>query len=327
MSDSGKPGEGEPATADLSPRAGEFLAYLAVERAASPNTCRNYRQAILEFEAWHRGLAGSGPDWISLERDNFRHYLRHLGRSGLKRASIQLRFSGLRSFYKFLVRRGHMEQSPIRNLALPKTEKRMPVFLTREQVLDLLNAPRRMAESGAREAGDEALALRDQAILETIYSCGLRIAELCTLEAGRIDWDQSLLRVIGKGRKERQLPIGGPALAAIKVYWKTLPSAPAGAAPAFYADAKGTKPVYPRLVQHRLKIYLACCGLDAGITPHKLRHSYATHILDAGADLRSVQELLGHAHLSTTQVYTHVTLDRLKKAYDAAHPRAGNDAG
>jgi integrase/recombinase XerC len=313
---------------EATPRAAEFLRYLAVERASSAYTRRNYRQAILEFQQWQTAQTGSAPAWESLERDVFRYYLRHLGRQGLKRASIQLRFSALRSFYKFLVRRGILEQSPIRNIALPKAGKRNPVFLTREQMASLLDAPQRMLAAGnATGTPPPFEVLRDLAILETLYSCGLRVSELCSLEAGQINWSESVVRVIGKGRKERQLPIGQPALRAIRAYWELLPQAPAAGQPVFHTDDHRGRPVYPRLVQLLLKRHLAFCGLDQSLTPHKIRHSYATHILDAGADLRSVQELLGHAHLSTTQIYTHLTLDRLKKAYDEAHPRARAGSG
>ncbi len=160
------------------------------------------------------------------------------------------------------------------------------------------------------------------AILETIYSCGLRISELCGLQAGDIDWGERLVRVRGKGRKERLIPIGEPALNAIRDYWSLLPQPPAGESPVFVAGARKPGPVSARGLQLRLKKYLAIARLDPHLTPHKLRHSYATHMLDAGADLRSVQELLGHAHLVTTQIYTHLTTERLKRAYDQAHPRA-----
>ena len=164
--------------------------------------------------------------------------------------------------------------------------------------------------------------LRDVAILETIYSCGLRISELCGLRTDDINWNEQIVRVRGKGKKERLVPAGGPALAAIQNYWNKLKHPPGIDTPVFLAKAHELKPMYPRLVQLRLKRYLARAGLDPHLTPHQLRHSYATHLLDAGADLRSVQELLGHAHLVTTQVYTHLTTDRLKKTYNKAHPRA-----
>jgi integrase/recombinase XerC len=164
--------------------------------------------------------------------------------------------------------------------------------------------------------------LRDVAVLETIYSCGLRVSELCGLRVKDMDWSEQLVRVRGKGKKERLVPIGKPALEAIESYWSTLKPPPSGESPVFFAETKKNTTLQPVQLSRRLKQYLVIAGLDPGLSPHKLRHSYATHLLDAGADLRSVQELLGHAHLITTQVYTHVTTERLKKAYDAAHPRA-----
>jgi integrase/recombinase XerC len=303
----------------------DFLNHLSIERAASQYTIRNYRQALFEVHHWHTNERSAPPPWLKLARDDFRSYLRFLGRNNISRAAIQLRFSALRSFYKFLVRRGKMDASPIRNIVMPKQGRRLPQFLTIQQMNDLLDAPlkelgvARLAKAGET---DEAPFLRDVAILETIYSSGLRVSELCGLLAQDMNWSEEMVRVRGKGKKERMVPIGAKALAAIQSYWSKLSVLPAADAPVFFADAQKQSAMYPRLVQLRLKRYLGLCGLDPQLTPHKLRHSYATHMLDAGADLRSVQELLGHAHLVTTQVYTHVTTDRLKKAYDAAHPRA-----
>ncbi len=293
-----------------------FLDHLAHERGASVYTQRNYKQALNEFCAWHAKERGAPPAWKSLERDDFRAYLRYLGRHQFGRAAVQLRFSSLRSFYKFLVRRGLLAASPIKGILLPKLTRRLPRFLTQKQMEDLLNAPDRMPHK------IKSNALRDRAILETIYSCGLRVSELCNLEAQDIQWSEQLVRVRGKGKKERLVPIGEPALRAIRDYWQALGEAPSAAMPVFLANPIKPDPLYPRMIQLRLKQYLEIAGLDPELTPHKLRHSYATHLLDAGADLRSVQELLGHAHLATTQVYTHVTTERLKKAYDQAHPRA-----
>jgi len=303
----------------------EFLRHLATDRGSSVHTQRNYRQALTEFARWHRDERRQPPAWSRLERDDFRGFLRFLGRGPLSRSAVRLRFSALRSFYRFLIRRGQLESSPIRNLALPKPERRLPQFLTPGQMTDLLAAPlKELARQRAagREDPDETAYLRDVAVLETIYSCGLRVSELCGLRGGDIDWSEQVVRVRGKGRKERMLPIGGPALIAIRNYWNRLSPAPGLDEPVFRARPDRTEPLYPRLVQLRLKRYLTSCGLDPRLTPHKLRHSYATHLLDAGADLRSVQELLGHAHLITTQVYTHLTTERLKRAYDEAHPRA-----
>lgn len=302
-----------------------FLAHLRSERNASDYTSRNYAHALREFTAWHQATHQSAPDWTRLQRDDFRSYLRHLGRSHLGRAALRLRFSGLKSFYKFLLRRGVVTTLPIKNLSLPKLAPRLPKFLTVAQMAALLRAP--LDELAATRAAqtappDDTVFLRDVAILETIYSCGLRISELAALRAASLDWAEQLVRVLGKGRKERQIPIGVPALNAIRRYWQSLPATPASDDAVFQASRDQSRPVAPRVIQSRLKRYLAAAGLDPQLTPHKLRHSYATHLLDAGADLRSVQELLGHAHLQTTQIYTHLTTERLKRIYDSAHPRA-----
>jgi len=305
-----------------------FLTHLAVEKGASAYTQRNYRQALVEFTAYYHKAFGGEPKWSGLGRDDFRGYLRSLGRQGLGRASTQLRFSALRGFYRYLIRLGQVESSPIKNLALPKMPRRLPRFLTAEQMNGLLEAPFKVLESREGRGGKQperrqkVLCFRDVAVLETIYSCGLRISELCNLRVVDLDLNSRLVRVMGKGRKERLVPIGRQAVKAIEAYWAESGNLPEPDAPVFRAGCRGCRPVSPRDLQLRLKRYLAVSGLDPGLTPHKLRHSFATHLLDAGADLRSVQELLGHAHLVTTQVYTHVTTERLKRVYDQAHPRA-----
>jgi integrase/recombinase XerC len=299
-----------------------FFQHLATDRGASVYTQRNYRQALEEFSAWHLKERQQLPSWETLERDDFRAYVRFLGRQNLGRAAIQLRFSALRTFYRFLIRHGMVPASPIKNISLPKLPRRLPKFLTVQQMQDLLQAPVKLAPTIPGESAAGLASHRDIAILETIYSCGLRISELCSLGAQDIDFAEHVLRVRGKGKKERMVPVGAPALAAILSYWKQLPLTPSGEDPAFFGNVKRRTAVSPRVLQLRLKKYLAIAGLDPQLTPHKLRHSYATHMLDAGADLRSVQELLGHAHLVTTQVYTHLTTERLKRAYDDAHPRA-----
>jgi integrase/recombinase XerC len=304
----------------------KFLAHLATERGASIYTQRNYGDALNEFARWHRDEIKQPPAWDKLQRDDFRSYLRFLGRHELGRAAIHLRFTALRTFYKFLIRHGAVSVSPIKNLALPKPAKRLPKYLTPPQMTALLAAPLKpLSEKKAKGPGrpiSAGICYRDVAVLETIYSCGLRVSELSGLCADDVDWHERIVRVRGKGRKERLVPIGEPALKAIETYWSTLPHRPSGQSPVFLAQTRTRSPVRPRDLARRLKKYLAIAGLDPNLTPHKLRHSYATHLLDAGADLRSVQELLGHAHLVTTQVYTHLTTERLKKAYDAAHPRA-----
>lgn len=326
------PDQGEDETTEP-PWISSFLNHLIDERSASTYTQRNYRQALTEFAEWYQSEQKQTVDsivWTQLSRDDFRHYLRALGTRGLSRAAIQLRFSALRSFFKYLVRHGLLEASPLKDLPVPKLEKRLPIFAGPQQIIDLLTAPLKALEdenkyrrkNEQQRARQEVVCFRDRAILETIYSTGIRISELCSLRAGQIHWQELTIQVIGKGKKERLVPIGEPALESIEQYWNLLPFPPKDDEPVFFANAGKRAPIYPRLVQGRLKRYLQIAGLDPRLSPHKLRHSYATHLLDAGADLRSVQELLGHAHLITTQTYTHVTTDRLKRAYKAAHPRA-----
>ncbi len=316
----------EPKQNSLSPAdwPGQFFRFLSNEKDASVYTQRNYRQALDEFEQWYRDTNESPVRWSELERNDFRLFLRQLGRRELSQAAIRLRFSALNSFYKFLMRRGLVESSPVKDVTLPKPAKRLPQFLTIDQMNALLDAPMRelSVKDGTKRKVSQVPSLRDRAILETIYSCGLRIGEICRMLAGEIEPDDLVVNVHGKGKKERQVPIGRPAVEAIRLYWERLAKPPALDEPVFFASEKKRNAIYPRLVQLRLKKYLTVCGLDPTLTPHKLRHSYATHMLDAGADLRSVQEMLGHANLTTTQVYTHVTTERIKRAYDEAHPRA-----
>ena len=314
----------------------KFLTHLATDRGASVYTQRNYSQALTEFARWQIESPKSevqspksvpAVGWEKLSRDDFRAFVRFLGRNHLSRAAVQLRFSALRTFYKFLIRHGVVESMPIKNLSLPKPEKRLPRFLTKQQMEDLLAAPAKLHATQQQIKGpgrpiSAEVCARDVAVLETIYSCGLRISELCGLRVEDIDFNEQIVRVRGKGKKERLVPIGVPALETIQNYWAVLLEPPVGIQPVFRADTHKAAPLSALQLSRRLKNYLIIAGLDPSLTPHKLRHSYATHLLDAGADLRSVQELLGHAHLITTQVYTHVTTERLKKAYDAAHPRA-----
>ena len=215
----------------------------------------------------------------------------------------------------------------MQGLQLPKLPRRLPRFVPEGRIEDLLEAPLREWRAARDSAApgkpvDPVPFLRDAAILETIYSSGLRISEVCGLRVGDLLEDGAILRVRGKGKKERDVPLGRPAREAIGRFWEACRHARAADSPVFPAGADGVRPVSAGMVQRQFKRHLAAAGLDPALTPHKLRHSFATHLLDRGADLRSVQELLGHAHLKTTEVYTHVSTERLKKVYDAAHPRA-----
>lgn len=298
----------------------EFLEHLRVQKNYSDKTGRNYRQTLRECGASFPGLS-----WDRLGPSHFRQYLYHLSTARkLGPASIRLRFSALRSFYKFLQRRERIPFNPLVDLKLPVKQKRLPLFLSEEQVLKLLSAPLEMGrEAGKRKgAGRKKEAwqfLRDAAILEFFYSTGMRIDELVGLEMDDIDTRGETVRVMGKGKKERMVVLGAPALEALAAYRNALPLK---LAPRAVFVGPGGKPLGARAIQLMLKDYLLYCGLDHRMSPHKLRHTFATHLLNRGADLRSVQELLGHASLSTTQIYTAVTAGRMKQVYQKAHPRA-----
>ncbi|MBL9138901.1 MAG: tyrosine recombinase XerC [Verrucomicrobiales bacterium] len=330
--DPGDPGSMDPTRETPGPDATvvAFLEHLATERGASVHTRRNYLQALEEFAGWYSEVHRRSPAWPSLTRLDFRSYLRQLGRQSLGPSAIRVRFSALRSFFKYLVRVGVMDQIPVRELSLPRVPRRLVKFLSVDQMLLLLSMPARGLERAPDAVGrpvDASVAARDGAILETIYSCGLRIAELCQLRVSDVRFDEALMRVRGKGRKERVVPVGRHALEAIRRYWSVLPRAPSDQEPVFVRGMNDRRGMSARTLQYRLKGYLLAAGLDPALTPHKLRHSFATHLLDAGADLRSVQEMLGHSQLATTQVYTHVTTERLRNAYNAAHPRAKSVSG
>jgi integrase/recombinase XerC len=288
-----------------------FFDFQATEKSASPRTLANYRDALAVYKKW-RGDGFGG--WREEAADEFRDYLFALMKQGFKRATIRLRFAALRSFYKFLVLRRGLGRSPVAEVSLPKPERGLPVVLTIAQIDELLGMPLRLTTDRKSPAW---LPMRDAAILELFYSCGLRISELLALDVKHVDFIGETLRVVGKGSKERMVPVGGPALAAIQRYRQ---AAAVTSGPLFLSTRH--RRITQQAVDQLLKKYLKHSSIPFGISPHKLRHSFATHLLDAGADLRSVQALLGHASLSTTQIYTHVTKERLKQAYDTAHPRA-----
>lgn len=296
---------GQPARDAL---AQEFLRYLEVERNASPRTIGAYEHALTDFR--RQSAAG----WKQCHADHFRDYLFELMKAGQARSYIRLQFSAFRTFYKFLKERKGLRTDPVRALQLPKLEKKLPVVLTRAQIDELLSAPLRIEKEKAAPAW---MPLRDVAVMELFYSSGLRLSELAALDVKDVDLYTESLRVFGKGRKERVCPVGMPALEAVSRYRS---AANVQSGPLFIN--KGRKRMSTRAIWMVLKRYVRHTSIPVSISPHKLRHSFATHLLDRGADLRSVQALLGHASLSTTQIYTHVTTERLKQAYAAAHPRA-----
>lgn len=289
--------------------ADEFFTFLEVERNASPRTVINYRHALEEFRK-----TPNLPGWKEITADHFRRYLFDCSKRGIARPTIRLHFAALRTFFKFLTERHGLKENPLKEVQLPKLEKKLPIVLTTKQMDELLSAPLRIEKSARAPVWMPA---RDVAILELFYSSGLRLAELVSLEVSHVDIYSESVRVLGKGRKERVVPVGAPALEAIQKYRQ---AANVHSGPLFISKLRRRMaPVNVGLV---LKRYLPHTSIPLKISPHKLRHSFATHLLDAGADLRSVQSLLGHASLSTTQIYTHVTIERLKTAYDDAHPRA-----
>ena len=230
------------------------------------------------------------------------------------RSYVRLQFSALRSFYRFLITRNRMAKNPVREIQLPKAEKKLPLVLTQTQIGELLAAPLQVKKPRSAPAW---MPQRDATILEVFYSSGLRLAELAALNVSDLDIYTESVRVLGKGRKERVCPVGAPALQAVSRY-RAAANVHSGA---LFLN-KGRRRISSRSIWLILKRYLRHTSIPIALSPHKLRHSFATHLLDNGADLRSVQALLGHASLSTTQIYTHVTTERLKKAYAEAHPRA-----
>jgi site-specific recombinase XerD len=287
----------------------EFLHFLEVERNVSARTLAVYRPALEAFRAQKPVRS-----WLKCSADDFRDYLFELMKNGQARSYIRLQFSAFRTFYRFLVERKHLRLDPVRQLQLPKAEKKLPLVLTQKQIDELLGAPLRVPKE---KAAPTWMPLRDAAILELFYSSGLRLAELASLNVADLDIYTESVRILGKGRKERVCPVGLPALEAVSRYRA---AANVQTGPLFIN--KSRRRISPRSIWLILKRYLRHTSIPIAVSPHKLRHSFATHLLDGGADLRSVQALLGHASLSTTQIYTHVTVERLKKAYADAHPRA-----
>ena len=293
-----------------------FAEFLEKERRYSAYTLRNYRQAFDDFYRWlnEAGLWARGFDQLGTRE--LRDFVIE-GQSRFGRRTLHNHVTGLRAFFKFWLRRGGVKRNPFVGVPLPKLEKRLPQFLTEKQMKLLLNGPQRLLEN---EAIDAFTAWRDRLVMELLYGGGLRVSEVVALDYGQIDFTSGVARVLGKGKKERLCPLGRVAMAVL-AKWKNEFARESGHTSPVLVNAKHERlPV--RQVQLLLKRYLALAELPLELTPHKLRHSYATHLLNAGADLRLVQELLGHASLNTTQVYTHVSVARLRDVYAKAHPRA-----
>ncbi len=312
----------------------EFVDYLAVEKNASQHTIEAYLIDISQFAFMVWGENAKAPfAWEEVDRFMARKFVVQHQDENWKSSTINRKVSGIRSFFKFMLRENFVKINPFSGVVSPKREKRLPKVLSVQEVLQLLDAPAKYAEAALKEAKDqkerdwiEYVSARDSAILEILYSSGLRVSELTTMQSSQIDLIGGTIRVRGKGKKERIVPIGSHAVKAImkleekrEQVLKNI-SLRDRKAPIFISN-KGMN-LTSRSIERIMKKYLAFCSLPLSITPHSLRHSFATHMLDAGADLRSIQELLGHSSLSTTQIYTHITSQRLKEIYEKAHPRA-----
>ncbi|HYW33168.1 MAG TPA: tyrosine recombinase XerC [Gemmatimonas sp.] len=324
----GAPGEAEPeeqAEAPLPAEIGEFLTHLVKERDLSPNTVSAYRRDLREFSGWLAATRGiAGWEWESLGRTDIRGYMAHLTRRGLAKRSIARALSAVRSFYRWMHRDERVDVNPARAVGSPRLPRTLPSYLDRAQAETL------MALAVTRAASGDFTDVRNLAMLELFYSSGLRLSELRGVDLADLDLVSQQVKVRGKGRKERIVPLGDHAQRALRNYLvkrdsqlSALGGAKASrvARGAVFLSKRGSR-ISPRGVQHAIVGLLQAVDEGAGLSVHSLRHTFATHMVDGGADLRAVQELLGHASISTTQIYTHTSVERLKKVYRQAHPRA-----
>ncbi|MBN1793512.1 MAG: tyrosine recombinase XerC [Candidatus Omnitrophica bacterium] len=282
-----------------------FIRYLQVEKNASSHTVLNYATDLTSFLQFLETL----PQVKEVDGLILRRFLAHLKERQFAKTTIARKLAALRSFFKFLYAEGFIKKNPATSVWTPKLDKKLPVFLNVSEVESLLTCPDITTEQG----------LRDSAILETLYSTGVRVGELVGINYEDVDFIGEVIKVRGKGRKERLVPVGTKAIQAIRRYVKKRATA-ASREPLFVN--RGNKRLSDRQVRRVVDKYIKMASVQHHVSPHTLRHSFATHLLDRGADLRSVQELLGHKNLSTTQIYTHVSAERLKKVYEKAHPRA-----
>lgn len=332
MNAAATPVHNAPQPKNFTPMVKQFLDYLKLEKHFSDYTVKSYGADLIQFgqflagEIGHANAAASPAPLTPEQLDEkqlkcepltIREFLAYLYAQNYTKSTTARKLATLRSFYKFLIRRGQVSVNPLSTIRTPKQEKRLPKCLDLEQVQKLLDAP----------DDNDLLGARDKAMLEVLYSSGIRVSELVELDMGDLDLQEGILRVKGKGRKDRLTPIGSQAIKALQRYFELKNADPRVAAQTtgrVFLNKHGES-LSTRSVRRKLDKYLVEAGLDPGISPHTLRHSFATHLLNNGADLRSVQELLGHQSLSTTQIYTHLTTTRVKQVYDQAHPRANAD--
>ena len=291
-----------------------FLRYLLVERNASELTIKSYREDLMALAQYLTESYGRTPEPPEITALDLRGYVAALHEAGYARSSVARRLASLRSFFRFAQREGLVDGNPAKPLRNPRPERKLPHFLSTDEVGKLLEAP----------PADTPMGLRDRALLETMYSAGLRVSECVGINDGDLELDAGLVRVRGKGRRERLAPLGTFAVKALNRWLQVRqlsPKEPRGPDAPVFVNRFGRR-ITTRSVARMLEKYLKQTGLDLRTTPHTLRHSFATHLLDRGADIRSVQELLGHKSLVTTQIYTHLSTAGLREAYQRAHPRA-----
>lgn len=289
-----------------------FLRYLEIERNCSELTIKSYREDLVSLNEYLEQTLGRIPHPSNLTPQDLRAYVVALHEAGYAKSSVSRRLASLRSFFRFAQREGLSEQNPAKPLRNPRRERKLPHFLSTAEIGTLLAAP----------SARDPMGLRDRAILETMYSAGLRVSELVGINDEDLDREDGLVRVRGKGKKERLAPLGSFAVKALNQWLavRQLATRSQRANPVF-TNKFGTR-LTTRSVARMLEKYLLQTGLDLRTSPHTLRHSFATHLLDRGADIRSVQELLGHKSLVTTQIYTHISTANLRQVYEQAHPRA-----
>jgi integrase/recombinase XerC len=294
-----------------------FLRYLKIERNASDLTIKSYSEDLASFQDYLVDRVGAVDDLDTLTITILRGFVSYLHECNYAKTTIARRLACLRTLFRFCCREQLVQHNPAKALRTPRAGRKLPHFLTAEQIVTLIESP----------PLNEDLGLRDRAMLETLYSAGLRVAELVGLDIGDWNRDADVIRVLGKGRKERIAPIGRHAAKALQ-HWLEVRSVSPKAKPAhqnaLFLNKNGTR-ITTRSIGRMLEKYLLLTGLESITTPHTLRHTFATHLLDGGADLRSVQELLGHKSLTTTQIYTHVSTKRMRDTYEKAHPHAAGN--
>lgn len=286
-----------------------FAAHLKDERRLSEHTLTNYLRDLRQFSEFVDQLAVD--DWNAVTEAHLRQFIAGRHRRGAQAKSLQRQLSSLRSFFNFLLRERSVDSNPVNGVQAPKLQKRLPEVMDVDQMAALLDA----------DPGDDPLQIRDAAILELFYSSGLRLSELASLDRVSLDLAGGMARVLGKGNKERIVPVGGKAADRLRQWLRVRDQLASPDLDAVFVSKLGRR-LSTRSIQERIKQRSSRLGVDVDLYPHKLRHSFATHLLASSGDLRGVQELLGHANMSTTQIYTHLDHDYLSKVYDKAHPRA-----